>query len=217
MDMSLSNLCELVMDRDTWCAAVHGGHKESDMTELLNWNELNFPYTTTSLRDVAPLSFLGPYYFWCFAATNVAGTADWGTRMACSFVTFRSKFRFSCPLPWGGGRNGSVRESWCFVDTSVMFGAVRSPDSTSVVWGVGEQESWTLQWLEEESSCLTAASHSFSCGWCSWEAGISCTASLATNRFFVAVKSAAIIRGTTSPVLSILPLLCVPVNPPLGA
>ena len=39
MDMSLSNLQELVIDREAWRAAVHGATKSQ--TQLSNWTELN--------------------------------------------------------------------------------------------------------------------------------------------------------------------------------
>ena len=40
VDMNLSKLWKTVKDKEAWCAAIHGGHKELDMTEKLQLSQL---------------------------------------------------------------------------------------------------------------------------------------------------------------------------------
>ena len=78
MDMSLSKLRELVMDREAWSAAVHGVSK--NQTRLREWTELNWTDVRVGLNDM----------FFC-SIPLLSGTS----RKSC-----RSFLEDLCPMMW---------------------------------------------------------------------------------------------------------------------
>ena len=135
MDMSLSKLQELVMDRETWCPLLQSiakSCKESATTEQLNWTEwsITLIFKPTYERN--------PYYYPFWLGVSSQGLeCCWPWTHGCGLQY--SWMPEECP--WGEHRNLykillNVFNEWRIGGSSILTLAVKGDDTLKITSSV---------------------------------------------------------------------------------